>query len=223
MTIRAYAETYLDDAMNNLGDMFDYAVYDCKYALSEFYDFFLASGVAESFGKGNPKYIAGLSGPELASEVIRRTKGARPDAPISENIDKSPEYWVGWILAYYQWYTAYSFTELYENGLTAEHLLNLYHPYHEADVTKFVDAANRLIETNAKTRVSNLQRIRKASGKTQKQLADESGATLRMVQLYEQKQQNINKAQAITLARLARVLGCEVEDLLENEPAAAPY
>jgi DNA-binding Xre family transcriptional regulator len=209
--------------MNNLGDMFDYAVYDCKYALDEFFDFFLVSGVAEAFGRGNPKYVAGLSGPELASEVVWRTKGVRADAPISENIDKSPEYWSGWILAYYQWYTAYSFAELYERGITTERLLDLYHPYHEADVTKFVDVANRLVEAGAKTRVSNLQRIRKASGKTQARLAGDSGVALRMVQLYEQKRQDINKAQAITLARLARALGCEVEDLLESEPAAAPY
>ncbi|MDR1135917.1 MAG: helix-turn-helix domain-containing protein [Clostridiales Family XIII bacterium] len=223
MTIRAYAETYLNDAMNNLGDMFDYAVYDCKYKLNEFYDFFLVSGVAEAFGKGNPKYIAGLSGSELVSEVVYRTKGVRLDAHVSKNTGKSPEYWAGWSLAYYQWYTAYDFDELYERGITTEYLLNRYHPYHEADVTKLVDAANRVIEENAKTRISNLQRIRKASGRTQKSLADESGAALRMIQLYEQKQQDINRAQAITLARIARVLGCGIEDLLEGEPVDAPY
>jgi len=223
MTTRAYAETYLNDAMNNLGDMFDYAVHDCQYPLPEFYDFFLVSGVADAFGKGNPKYVAGLSGPELATEVIYRTKGLRPDAPVSENIDKSPEYWAGWVLSYYQWYTAYSFAELREQGINIPYLLNLYHPYHEADITKFVVAANRLIEQNTKKQTSKLQRIRKAAGRTQRSLAEESGVALRMIQLYEQKQQDINKAQAITLAKLARVLGCGMGDLLENEPIDAPY
>ena len=45
----------------------------------------------------------------------------------------------------------------------------------------------------------------------------ESGTALRMIQLYEQRNQDINKAQAITLTRIARTLGCEVEDLLEKQ------
>ena len=223
MTTCAYAETYLDDAMNNLGDMFDYAVYGCKYPLAEFFDYFLVSGVADAFGKGNPKYVAGLSGPELASEIIFRTKGYRPEEPVSECIDKSPEYWAGWVMAYYQWYSAYSFAQLRDNGITTQHLLNIYHPFHEADITKLVDAANSLVEKNTEKKTSNLQRIRKAGGRTQKGLAAESGIALRIIQLYEQKQQGINKAQATTLSKLARVLGCTMEELLENEPVDAPW
>jgi len=153
--------------MNNLGDAFDYAVYDCKYELEDFFSFFLVSGVAEAFGKGNPKYIAGLSGPEITKEVLLKTKGSRPDAAISENIDKSAEYWSGWILAYYQWYTGRSFADLYKDGVTMEHLLNLYPTLHEADITKFVDMTNRFIEQNAANNVTNLQKIRKAAGLTQ--------------------------------------------------------
>ena len=91
--MRAYDETYLDDAMNNLGDMFDYAVNDCGFDAEDFFGHFIISGVAEAFERGNPKYVAGLSGPELASEVIYRTFSSRPDTPSAENIDKSPEYW----------------------------------------------------------------------------------------------------------------------------------
>ena len=36
-----------------------------------------------------------------------------------------------------------------------------------------------------------------------------------MIQLYEQKQNNINKAQAEVVVSLAKALGCEVEDLLD--------
>ena len=42
-----------------------------------------------------------------------------------------------------------------------------------------------------------------------------SRTSLRMVQLYEQRQQDIRKAEAQTLANLSRVLGCEVEDLFD--------
>ena len=212
---RAYEETYLDDAMNNLGDMFDYAVHDCGYEAEEFFTHFIVSGIAESFEKGNPKYVAGLSGPELAAGVIFRTQGMRPDIPPSEEIDKSAEYWAGWSLAYYQWYTALRFTDMRKFGLTMERLLSLYPTLHEADISKFVAIANQIIEKNRSEAVSNLQRIRKASGMTQKKLAEESGAALRMIQLYEQRKQDINMAGAATIARIAHVLGCKVEDLLE--------
>jgi len=203
--------------MNNLGDMFDYAVHDCGLEPEDFFSFFLVSGVAESFGRGNPKYVAGLSGPEIGNEVLLRTKGFRPDVEISENIDKSAEYWAGWILAYYQWYTGRSFEQLHGSGLTMEYLLGVYPTLHEADITKFVEVANRHVERSSADKATNLQKIRKASGMTQKKLADESGVSLRMIQLYEQRNKDINKAQSIALARIARVLGCDMQDLLECE------
>jgi transcriptional regulator with XRE-family HTH domain len=87
---------------------------------------------------------------------------------------------------------------------------------HEADLSKFVDVAERQIKAEAAGKASNLQRIRKASGMTQKKLAEESGVAIRMIQLYEQRKQDINKSQAITLTRMAHVLGCDPEDLLED-------
>lgn len=42
------------------------------------------------------------------------------------------------------------------------------------------------------------------------------GAALRMIQLYVQKQNDINKAQAGTLLSLAKTLGCEMQDLMER-------
>jgi len=38
-----------------------------------------------------------------------------------------------------------------------------------------------------------------------------------LIQLYEQRNKDINKAQAITLFKIARVLSCAVVDLLENK------
>ena len=43
-----------------------------------------------------------------------------------------------------------------------------------------------------------------------------SGVSLRSIQMYEQKVNDIDKAQARTVYKLSRVLGCTVEDLLEN-------
>ncbi len=51
----AYNESYLDDAMQNLGDMVEYAVCDCGYDPDEFFGWFISSGIATKFEKGNPK------------------------------------------------------------------------------------------------------------------------------------------------------------------------
>lgn len=213
--IRAYEETYLNDAMNNLGDMFDYAICDLGYEPEAFFSQFLISGVAECFEKGNPKYVAGLSGLELASEVIYRTEGKRPAVTLSEETDKSPAYWTGWILAYYQWYTAYSFAYLNKRGLNISRALSLYPTLHEADLSKFVFVADGIIEKSENEDISNLKKIRHAKGVTQKELANLSGVSLRMIQLYEQKRQDIRKAEAAAIVHLSKTLGCDPDELFD--------
>ena len=51
---------------------------------------------------------------------------------------------------------------------------------------------------------------------SQFELADQSGINIRNIQMYEQRINNIDKAQAHTIYKLSRVLGCDMEDLLEN-------
>ena len=86
---------------------------------------------------------------------------------------------------------------------------------HEADESKFVEAANEIIARNRENRKTKLFEIRKARGFTQQQLSKASGVSLRMIQLYEQKQNDISKAQATVVISLAKALGCEVEDLID--------
>ena len=212
--VHAYAEIYLDDAMCNLGDMFAYAVNDCGLDADAFFSHFIISGVAEAFGKGNPKYVAGLSGPALALEVIRRTTGQQPDIPASENFDKSEAYWAGWVLAYYQWYSALRFSYLQNHGLTMSTFLSLYPAFHEADISKFVSFADDWIENSKSACMSSLKKRRKRMGLTQRELAEASETSLSMIQRYEQ-QRDINKARAQTLLQIARVLNCGIEDLLD--------
>lgn len=64
--------------------------------------------------------------------------------------------------------------------------------------------------------MSKLQTYRKEKALSQKELADISGVTLKMIREYEQGQRNINGAAADRLYRLALALGCRIEDLLEN-------
>ena len=63
--------------------------------------------------------------------------------------------------------------------------------------------------------MSNLKDTRITKKLTQAKLAEASGVNLRILQYYEQGVKDINKAQAITVYKLAHALECNVEDLLE--------
>ena len=64
--------------------------------------------------------------------------------------------------------------------------------------------------------VPNLKKIRVSKGISQKKLAEESGVSIRIIQHYEQGFRDINKAHADTVHKLAKTLGCIMEDLLEE-------
>lgn len=63
--------------------------------------------------------------------------------------------------------------------------------------------------------MNNLKRIRQGLGISQSKLAETSGVNVRMIQHYEQGQKDINKAQVITVYRLAEALGCKMDNIIE--------
>mgnify|MGYP000335037728 CR=1 FL=1 len=65
---------------------------------------------------------------------------------------------------------------------------------------------------------TNLKAMRTLAGLSQSELAVQADVPVRTIQQYEQRQKDINKAQAETLLRLARALNCKVEDLMEKVP-----
>lgn len=76
---------------------------------------FQSTGIAEEFGNGNPKYIMGMSSSELGEEVLKEAGIERLVPPSSENIKKHRDYWRGWILAFYQWYSKRPFSNIENN------------------------------------------------------------------------------------------------------------
>jgi len=214
MAMRAYNELYLNHAAKSFGSMLDYAVNDCEIAGGFFLHMFITSGLAEQFEHGNPKVIAGMSGVELAIQTIETATGAKPTVELFARYYRTPEFWGGWALAHYQWFSTKSFSTILR-AFPWDEIVASYYPLHEADITKFYAIAEeRYTQANPQT---NLRRIRDAAGLTQSQLAEQAEVSLRSIQMYEQRNKDINKAQAITLAKIARVLNCDVEDLLESE------
>ena len=211
----AYAESYLYDAMKNLGEAFDYAVNACHVDIDEFMELFISTGFSFSFGKGNPKVISGLSGTELAMEIFTKSNKITSFPKQEASYDYSPEYWCGYILAYYQWATGRTFKSIHDD-ISMKEILKLYPTLHEASEDKFVDTMNAI--SRKKDKQTNLQRQRKRCGYSQKELSDHAGVNLRTLQQYESKAKDINKAAVITVLSLANALGCQAEDLLEYSP-----
>ena len=213
MATRAYQQFYLNDAQQNLAVMFDYAIRLLKYDGDQFFRYFIQSEVAQKFEHANPKYIAGMCGIELAQNVLTKI-GAAPKFPDDPKIELGKEFWLGWVLAYYQWYSGLKFSDLQEYGLVPSQILSRY-MLHEADISKFVSVANKIILSNKAASPTRLQKIRKARGLTQKELSELSGVSLRMIQLYEQRQNDINQASGQAINNLARALCCNFYEIME--------
>ena len=209
----AYQEIYLSNAQAALGDAFDYGVRVCGVSGENFIKLFIVSSVSKHMENGEPAYLAGKSGIELAAQILAETTRMTEQPEQPERYAHSCEYWIGWAVAYYQWYSGRKYSEIFEVLSFAE-LEKMYYTLHEADVSKFAEIADaRIREHFAET---NLKRIRTAYGCSQAELAKKSGVGLRSIQLYEQRQKDINKASAESLYKISKVLGCAMEDLLER-------
>jgi len=62
-----------------------------------------------------------------------------------------------------------------------------------------------------------LKEVRLLKKMTQKELAEKSGVSLRMIQHYEQGVKDIKKAAAETVSRLAESLGCGADDIINED------
>ena len=141
----AYSELYISSAQDVLGKMLEYAVYDLNMKVEEIYKAFLNSGIAERFGVGEPKFTVGMSGIELALQVMHCITGEYVYVEAEPRFERSAEYWAGWAIAYYEWYRNIPFKKL-DMYIPIQEIVNMYHPYHEADITKFVQEIDRRIE-----------------------------------------------------------------------------
>ena len=208
----AYDETYVASAQRSLGRMLDFAVYELHYEIGTFFSLFIATGLADLFGSGDPEIVAGMSGIELAFTVLEKAGIPEDLENIRFPIERSEEFWTGWALAWYQWRSNLSFSEIIQ-AVPIEEIQNMYYPYHEMDLRQFEYRMNELI--NSKT---HLQRRREAAGLSLYQLAKQSGISMETIRQYEMREADINSATAATVAQLAGCLNCLVRDLLEILP-----
>lgn len=209
----AYQEIYLSKAQSVLGDAFDYAVNTCGIPGNDFLKLFVASSLSKRMENGEPACLVGKSGIEIVMEIVAETKGQELRVESQEYFGRSKEYWIGWAVAYYQWHSARKYGDIFK-VVSFEDLQKMYYTLHEADVTKFADIMDSIMKEYFSE--TNLKRIRIAYGFTQAELSERSNVSLRSIQMYEQRNKNINKASVDTIYNLARTLGCTMEDLIEK-------
>lgn len=212
MEIRAYNRDYVELAQRNMGDMLDYAVNTLDYSLKEIWYMFIGSGISSQIEIGNSRYIAGMTGCELVDSILKRSGRENLKEHVMY-LDKTPEYWCGWAVAYYQWYRNVSFDKI-GRAVPIDIIKNMYYTMHEADISRFVTAIDEKMKEFFKE--TNLRYYRGIRGISQSQLAKESGVSLRMVQMLEQRKRSINRTGFENVLSMAKVLGCRVEELYEN-------
>lgn len=108
----AYDKICLERAADTLGRMLDYSVYSLRCDITEVIDLFVASGVAAFFGRGDIRTIAGMSGIELAYEVLEKSGIVFERTQPRYTKSLSPEYWYGHALAHIQWETCLPFDQI---------------------------------------------------------------------------------------------------------------
>lgn len=202
--IHAYNEYYLNMSQVKLALMFELAVYQEKMSIDEFAEKLIKSPICKAIENGDPIYIAGKSANELLGLVLNKSI-----EETEQNMIASPEYWVGYVLAYVQWYTCKSFAEIITSYPCSKLLLN-YFPYHEMDIMDTV----RLIQKHFSNQ-SSLKLWRTKRQLTQNELAKISEVSLRTIKAYEQGKLDISKAQGETLYKLSTTLDCSIEDLIK--------
>lgn len=202
--IHAYNEIYLNNVMKNLASLFDLAINAEGFDKDDFAKKFAQSDIASGIENCVPDMLAGKSATEFLIELIGKDLEY-----TSVPTDRTPEYWAGWVLAYAQWYLNKSFSEIL-SVMPFSQLVNMYHPYHEADEMKTVEVIQGLFPNT-----SALKLLRQKRNLTQEQLATLSGVNLRSIRSYEQGSNELAKAQGETLLMLAKALNCSVEDLIK--------
>lgn len=210
-----YSENYLSFFMNSFGVFLDYSCVELRLEPAEALNFFCLSGLALQIEHSNPRFLAGMSGIELAKEMIYRIKGYYPDEEYPLREGKTPYYWTGYAMSFYQWRSGIPFKDI-TNTIPANVVLNMYSKYHEMDLEHFVEEMDRLMHLAKYERLITLKLEREKAGLSQSALSKLSGVPLRTIQQYEQGQKDLNRAAAETVYSLSTALNVPIEVLIQH-------
>ena len=142
---RAYPKYYLDAAMENLGNYFEYGVIGCHIDADDLAQLFIQSYLARPFSMGLVRYNVGTTGRGLLCRAFRAVNRPTDSIPFFNKIAISPFYWAGMSVAYYQWYRNTTLENIWQ-AVPMSRIVQVYYPLHEAGLSKFVDVMDSLLQ-----------------------------------------------------------------------------
>lgn len=236
---RAFNSLLLPGAMDSLGRMLDYSVHSLRIDAAVMMELFSASNTGEEFSRGDIRLLAGMSGIELAYEILERSGVSYERIPQRHASGPSSEYICGGALARIQWESSAGFAAITEvlpvnemiaefAALRTELLAKLPLDASPAGRTEalqrlgaeFMESKAALFRSSVteSTRASDtpLKKARIKNGLSQRALAEASGVPLRTIQQYEQRQKDLSKARSEYLIMLSGALNCPPASLLET-------
>ena len=201
--IHAYDEDCVNNIQDIVGSMFEIAVLFDNLDIDYFGNKFIESEISKYLEINYCKYSLGKSGIELYSEIMDKEP-----KQIIQPFEATKEYWVGYVLAYIQWYYNKPFKEII-NAFPCSELIKKYNPYHEMDIMHMVDFYKKVLDIKSKLKI-----FRDKINMSQAELANVSNVSIRAIRAYEQGKLDISKASGETLYKLSKALGCKMEDLI---------
>lgn len=205
-------ELYFDDYINTVADIFDYVLNDVKISIDMFKNIFINSKEFKMIESCHPYYVGGRSGVEIAMEMLSNSFENIALPKPSFHIQKNRYYWAGWALAQFQFYSGIPYKDIVSR-IDLDEIFGMYDIYHEIDISQFIESMSaKFKERNKNTK---LKILRINAGLSQRQLADKSGVSVRLIQLYEQRANDINKGQFETIFSLSKALNCNMAELYE--------
>lgn len=202
--IHAYDEYYFPSVQKHLANMYELAVMFEGETVASFTEKFISSHISHELETGNYIYVQGKSSCELLAIVL----GIEPKSYDNQPQEATPEYWLGYSMAYAQWYFHLTFKE-FMTAFPPEEQILLYFPYHEMDIKHYRDLIQKKLGI-----INPLKSLRLNKKFSQNDLALLSGVPIRNIRAYEQGKVDIDKAEAGTIYRLSEVLGCSMEDII---------
>lgn len=200
MAVRTFNEGYKEHAVKNFAGAVDYALRIMKMDAEDFSSRFLNGGVASSIESGNPRYL-------MAPAVVLYEEITGEKATVEYNsLYTSAVYSAAETLASFQWESARSYYEILA-------------VFPLSEIISFGGGSEEFREEfirRLRTKKTNLEYLRTSAGLSQSELAALSGVDIRSIQTYEQRRNDIYKAQYNILNALAGVLSCSVEDLMDE-------
>jgi len=201
--IHAYDDDCMPVIREKVACMFEIAVIHKKMDIDDFANKFISSNISKALETNDFINSMGKSGIELLSIILNE----EPEN-IIQNPFPTPEYWVGYVISFVQWYFNKSFKEVIQ-AYPCSKLINNYFPYHEMDIMEIVELYKEKLNI-----ISKLKIYREKNNLSQGELANLSGIPIRTIRAYEQGKLDIAKAQAETIYKLAKVLNCTIEELI---------